>query len=384
MGRKLPIDEELKTYDKDGNVDRTRAPVAPPAAGKPSADTTGEGTPPTDPPTTDTTTSDDSTQTPTGTSTSAAAAADSGAKVNVASVYDNMAKQQQELYDQEKAAVDSFAEEQKKLQQEATDLTLQQMEQQKAEAAEDYEKEQSAAYVDYQRQTAKHGVQAEQMASMGMTGTGYSETNRMAAYNAYQNRVASAQQTYNKLVADYNNAMAEAKLQNSSALAQIAFNALQSGLQLMRQDLETQQNLTLAKINAEEQQNAQRAQILAAAGDYSGYQALYGLTKEQAAALATSQATNSGYKQLTSEEIGNWETRFKTAKSDEDKQKIVEMMLANQISPDIAYGLYEMYKGTGTGNGLFGNIGNAVSGWFGNLFGKKDTETKETGAKIEK
>ncbi|MBQ3193790.1 MAG: hypothetical protein IJB59_09515 [Oscillospiraceae bacterium] len=332
------IDEQLKTYDKDGNVDRTRAPVAPPVAGTPPAGTTVADTPQADAPA-----ADNPTQTPTGTPTSAAAATGSGAKVNVASVYNNMAKQQQELYAQEKAAVDSFAEEQKKLQQEATDLTLQQMEQQKAEAAEDYKKEQSAAYVDYQKQTAKHGVQAEQMASMGMTGTGYHETARMAAYNAYQGRVAVARETYNKLVADYDTAMAEAKLQNSSALAEIAYTALQSGLQLMRQDLETQQNLTLAKINAEEQQKAQRAEILAAAGDFSGYQALYGLTDAQVEAIKGSYTKETGFEPMTGEELDYWEARFASAKTEDDLLLINEMMISNGLSPDVADAFLALY-----------------------------------------
>jgi hypothetical protein len=363
-------DELLRTYDKDGNIDRTRAPVAPPAAGTPPADPTVDPTV-------------DPTEGTTGGETKANTSG-VGAMNDMAGVYENMISQNNAMAAKEQAAIDQYAEEQKKLQQEATDLTLQQMEQQKAEAADDYAKEQSAAYIDYQKQTAKHGVNAEQMASMGMRGTGYSESAKVAMYNAYQNRVAVARQTYNKLVTDYNNAMAEAKLQNSSALAQIAFNALQSGLQLNQQTLQNEQNLLLQKLNAEDQRNAQRAEILAATGDYSGYQALYGLTTEQAEALA---ASNGGqkYESIDSDELAKWETRFKTAGSVEAMKKIVEMMLANKISPDIAYGLYEMYKSSkeGTGNGVLGNIGNAVSGWFGNLFGKKDTNTEETGLEIK-
>lgn len=287
-------------------------------------------------------------------------------------VYAGVAQDAQRLYAQEIAAVDSYAEEQKKLQQEATDLTLQQMEQQKAEAAEDYKKEQSAAYVDYQRQTAKHGVQAEQMASMGMTGTGYHETARMAAYNAYQGRVAVARESYTKLVTDYNNAMAEAKLQNSSALAEIAYTALQSGLQLMRQDLETQQNIALARLDVQQAQQLQRAEILAATGDFSGYKALYGLTDEQAAALAAAYSQNTGsYAQLSSEELGNWEARFKAAKTEAQMQEITQMMIKNGISPDIAYGLYEIYKPLGT-------IGTDVSRLrFGLLAGNKTSATSD-------
>lgn len=291
-------------------------------------------------------------------------------------VYAGVAQDAQRLYAQEKAAVDSYAEEQKKLQQEAADLTLQQMEQQKAEAAEDYKKEQSAAYVDYQRQTAKHGVQAEQMASMGMAGTGYHETARMAAYNAYQGRVAVARESYTKLVADYNTAMAEAKLQNSSALAEIAYTALQSGLQLMRQDLETQQNIALARLDVQQAQQLQRAEILAATGDFSGYKALYGLTDEQVMALAASYSQNtSSYAALSSEELSNWEARFKAAKTEAQMQEITQIMIQNGLSPDIAYGLYEIYKPK---DGILGTIGSTVSGWWNGLFaGNKTSATSD-------
>lgn len=307
-----------------------------------------------------------------------------GAMNDMAGVYANMAQEQKNLAAKEQAAIDQYAEEQKRLQQEATDLTLQQMEQQKADAADDYAREQSAAYTDYQKQTAKHGVNAEQMASMGMTGTGYSESAKVAMYNAYQQRVAVARQTYTKLVTDYNNAMAEAKLQNSSALAQIAFNALQNGLQLNQQTLQNEQNLLLQKLNAEDQRNAQRAEILAATGDYSGYQALYGLTKEQAEALAAS-TTKSEHEPLTSEELDYWEGRFKTAKTEGELYAINSLMIHSGISPDVADALLSMYLSaeSGTGNGVLGNIGNAVSGWFGNLFGKKDTNTEETGLEIK-
>jgi hypothetical protein len=186
------------------------------------------------------------------------------------------------------------------------------------------------------------------MASMGMRGTGYSESDKVAMYNAYQNRVAVARQTYNKLVTDYNNAMAEAKLQNSSALAQIAFNALQSGLQLMRQDLETQQNLTIAKINAEEQQKAQRAEILAAAGDFSGYQALYGLTDAQVEAIKGSYTKETGFEPMTGEELDYWEAKFAATLSRAERQNLVRLMLGNRLNPDIAYGLYSIYDEKGT------------------------------------
>lgn len=337
--------KEWGYFDKDGNVSpKTEIPadVEIPAdakqIGKPTSSLwNGTIVPNTD--------SGDDTVNPSVTEGGDANTSGVGAMNDMAGVYANMAQEQKELAAKEQAAIDQYAEEQKKLQQEATDLTIQQMEQQKAEAADDYAKEQSAAYTDYQRQTAKHGVQAEQLASMGMGGTGYSESAKVAMYNAYQNRVAVARQTHNKLVTDYNNAMAEAKLQNSSALAQIAFNALQSGLQLNQQTLQNEQNLLLQKLNAEDQRNAQRAEILAAAGDFSGYQALYGLTDAQVEAIKGSYTQKTGFEPMTGEELDYWEGRFKTAKTEDELYTINDMMIANGLSPDVADALLAMYLG---------------------------------------
>ena len=128
-------------------------------------------------------------------------------------------------YESAKTELDTLAKEQAANQEEATGIAVKKLETEKENAKKDYVKEQSGAYADYQVQTQKHGVNAEQMASMGMGGTGYSESAKVSMYNAYQNRVAVAREAITRAEAEYDIAIEEAKLQGSVARAEIAMNA---------------------------------------------------------------------------------------------------------------------------------------------------------------
>lgn len=147
-------------------------------------------------------------------------------------MYDDMINQSDSYFDAQIDAVKQYGETQKKNQQEQTDFAITEIEQQKEYAHQDYIKEQSGAYVDWQKQSDQYGVNAEQRAAQGMAGTGYSESSQVAMYNTYQNRVATARESYQRSVDSYNNAITEARLQNNSLLAEIAFNTLQTSLEL--------------------------------------------------------------------------------------------------------------------------------------------------------
>lgn len=138
-----------------------------------------------------------------------------------------------------------WADTQSQLQQERTDFTIEQIEQQKDQAQKDYLKEQSGAYTDWQKQSNQYGVKAEQMAAAGLAGTGFSESSQVGMYNAYQNRVATARESFNNAVINYNNAIKDARLQNNSVLAEIAYQSLQTQLELSLQGFQYKNNLVL-------------------------------------------------------------------------------------------------------------------------------------------
>lgn len=167
--------------------------------------------------------------------------------------YSDQIAQNDAFYDSQIDAVRDYKQEQSEIQQAQTDLTIQQIQQQKEQTQKDYMKEQSAAYVDFKKQTDPHGVNAEQIAAGGMWGSGYSESAQTAMYNEYQNRVATAKASLDQAVVNYNNAMAQAQLQNSSALAEIAYNAFVKETELAMQAFTSRNALLEAQAGARAQ-----------------------------------------------------------------------------------------------------------------------------------
>ena len=144
-------------------------------------------------------------------------------------LYSGMIENSDGYYQAQIDAAKDWEKKQTQLQNEQTDFAIEKIEQQKDQTKKDYLKEQSGAYVDWQKQSNKQGVRAEQIADMGMQNTGYSESAQVSMYNTYQNRVMTARESYNNAVLNYNNAIKDARLQNNATLAEIAYKALQIG-----------------------------------------------------------------------------------------------------------------------------------------------------------
>lgn len=167
-------------------------------------------------------------------------------------MYNSMIANSDKYFQEQINASKEWADKQTELQNEKTDFAIEQIEQQKTQATKDYTKEQSGAYVDWQKQSNAYGTNAEQMASQGLANSGYSESSQVSMYNTYQNRVAMAKESYNLAILNYNNAIKDARLQNNSVLAEIAAQSLQQqlelslqGFQYKNQLLETQANKQL-------------------------------------------------------------------------------------------------------------------------------------------
>ena len=163
--------------------------------------------------------------------------------------YAGMIGESDKYYQAQIDASKQWADKQSQIQQEQTDFAVEQIEQQKQQAKKDYTKEQSGAYVDWRKQSNQYGTEAEKMASQGLSNTGYSESSQVSMYNTYQNRVATARESYNQAVLNYDNAIKDARLQNNAALAEIAYNALQQQLELSLQGFQYKNNLILEQTN---------------------------------------------------------------------------------------------------------------------------------------
>lgn len=143
----------------------------------------------------------------------------------------------------------AWEEKQSELQQERTDFTIEQIEQQKDQTHKDYVKEQSGAYVDWQKESNRYGANAEQLATGGLNNAGYGESSQVNMYNTYQNRIATARESYQRAVLNYDNAIKDAQLQNNSILAEIAYNSLQTQLELSLEGFQYKNTLILGKLD---------------------------------------------------------------------------------------------------------------------------------------
>ena len=171
------------------------------------------------------------------------------ALTDVENTYSGMIGETDKYYQAQIDASKEWANTQQQLQQDNTDFAIEQIEQQKAQSQKDYTKEQAGAYTDWQKQSNAYGVNAEQMAQSGLANTGYSESSQVSMYNTYQNRVATARESYNLAVLNYNNSIKDAQLQNNSKLAEIAYTALQQQLELSLQGFQYKNQLLIEQSN---------------------------------------------------------------------------------------------------------------------------------------
>lgn len=169
----------------------------------------------------------------------------------IGNYYDQEIKDTQSYYDDRIAASRDWEQQQIGLQNDRLNLTLEEINNQKAEAQKDYVKEQSGAYTDWQKQSNRYGANAEQRAALGMSNTGYSESSQVAMYNTYQNRTALAREVFERSDAAYNIEMDRARAQNDVLLAEIAYNGLQERLQLGLEAMQYKNALISEKTSAQ-------------------------------------------------------------------------------------------------------------------------------------
>lgn len=228
--------------------------------------------------------------------------------------YDEIINKTDSIYQEQIDASKDWANKQSELQQANTDFAIEKVNQAKDKAQKDYTKEQKAAYSDYQKAVDSYGVNAEKMAAQGLQNSGYSESTRTNMYNTYQNRYSAARESYNQAILNYDNSIKEAQLANNSALATIAYEALQKQLELSLQGFQYKNQLILQKLEAVNQQEDryyQRWQNVlsqintenALAEQIRQFNKTYALSK----AKASSSSSSSGSARLTDTSSGSSE-----------------------------------------------------------------------------
>lgn len=168
------------------------------------------------------------------------------------SKYNNMINESDGFYQKQIDAAKDYSDKQQELQNEQTQLAIDEINQQKDKLEKDYIKEQKGAYSDWQKESNRYGANAEQQASSGLRNAGYSESSQVSMYNQYQSRVSTARETYTNAVQNYDRSIAQARLSNNSKLAEIAYKALQKELELGLNGFQYKNQLILSQIEAKQ------------------------------------------------------------------------------------------------------------------------------------
>lgn len=164
--------------------------------------------------------------------------------------FDKMLADTKTEYNNAMSKWDTWEDTQTDLQNRRHEQTVKEIEQKKADLKSDYTKEQSGAYVDWQKQSDEYGVNAEKAAASGMSNSGFTANFENSLYNTYQNRVAAARESYMRSLTNYENNINQAKLNNDTILAEIAAEAAQNQMQLSLQLLTAKNNLLTQKAEA--------------------------------------------------------------------------------------------------------------------------------------
>ena len=163
---------------------------------------------------------------------------------NSNNTYNQMHQDNQNLLDQQT----NYANEYEKTQNEALDKQLdfykQNIEQQKKNAQQNYETEARRAENDYVAYNNPYGYQAEMMASKGQLNSGISQTSQLGSYNAYQNRLATANKTMQDAFTQYDLDTNEAIVNNDVQKAQNALARLQMILGYTQNFYDTKNTIT--------------------------------------------------------------------------------------------------------------------------------------------
>lgn len=141
---------------------------------------------------------------------------------NTQNEYNQMIGNADQFYQNQINTAKEIADRQAQVQNASTEQQIKEINQQREKTERDYQKEQRGAYTDYQKQVNEYGVNAEVMASRGLSGTGYSESSQVSMYNAYQQRVATARQSLADSQQNYDNLIAQARINNDTRQAEIA------------------------------------------------------------------------------------------------------------------------------------------------------------------
>ena len=155
---------------------------------------------------------------------------------------DNDYKDIEDLTSKQNSLLDEQANKQREINEASTQMAVDELARERDKIDAQTAKTTSGLYTNYQKNVNNYGVQAEQRARMGLANSGYAESSRIKLYNDYQKNVTDTVNEANKLKADFDFKIAQARQNGNLAQAQSDLALLTQKMQLLTQEYDLRNN----------------------------------------------------------------------------------------------------------------------------------------------
>lgn len=222
--------------------------------------------------------------------------------------YNQMNQDNQTMLDQNINYAEQFEKTQNETLDKQLDFYKQNIEQQKKNAQQNYETEAKKAQNDFVAYQNPYGYNAETMASKGQLQSGLSQTARLGGYNAYQNRLATANKAMNDAFTQYDLDMNEAIINNDVQKAQNALAKLEMILGFQQNFYDTKNQIAQSQLS--NNQTLDQSYY----GRYMDMMNQINTEKAQAEAIRQWEAQMAYQKERDEIADAQWEKQYKLAK----------------------------------------------------------------------
>lgn len=169
------------------------------------------------------------------------------------SVYDNLVQESQGLYTNQNQQLEEWKQIQDDLVNKQVGFSQGEYERYKQDTDKEYQQEAKASNLDYQKFINPYGAQTEQLRQSGLSNAGYAESTKLGAFNTAQMRTATARSTMQKIQADFDAKIQEARLNGDTQLAQIALQQLEMKREMALQEFNYRSSTTQNKLQMGQQ-----------------------------------------------------------------------------------------------------------------------------------
>lgn len=146
------------------------------------------------------------------------------------------------LTEQQSTMLDESLKQQQDIVNKQTQMNIDAIEKNKAEVDQQADKVNQGLYTEYKKATNPYGLNAEQLYAKGLDNSGYAETTQTDLYNTYQKNVTDTVNNAQKLKADFDFQISQARQNGDITLAQNALQIYMQKMQLLTQEYELRNN----------------------------------------------------------------------------------------------------------------------------------------------